>query len=60
MLTLDLAAVRNAITEPWCNGQVEGQVNRLKMLKREMYGCVGVDLRSARMMSFRIARDHTA
>ena len=37
-LTLDLAAVRNAITERWSNGQVEGQINRLKMLKRTMYG----------------------
>jgi hypothetical protein len=34
----DLAAVRNAITETWSNGQTEGQINRLKMLKRAMYG----------------------
>lgn len=34
----DEAAVRAAIREPWSNGQVEGQVNRLKMLKRQMYG----------------------
>jgi transposase len=35
-LRLDLAAVRNAITERWSNGQTEGQINRLKMLKRAM------------------------
>ena len=33
----DLDAVRNGITYEWSNGQVEGQVNRLKMLKRQMY-----------------------
>jgi hypothetical protein len=31
-LRQDLAAVRNAITETWSNGQTEGQINRLKML----------------------------
>ena len=40
----DLAAVHNAITETWSNGQTEGQINRLKMLKRAMYGRAGVDL----------------
>jgi hypothetical protein len=32
------AAVRAAITQPWSNGQTEGQVNKLKMVKRQMYG----------------------
>ena len=40
-LRRDLAAVRNAITETWSNGQVEGQINRLKTLKRAMYGRAG-------------------
>jgi transposase len=57
-LTLDLAAVRNAVTERWSNGQVEGQINRLKMLKRAMYGRAGVDLLRARMMPFRLRIDH--
>ncbi len=57
-LTLDLAAVRNAITERWSNGQVEGQINRLKILKRAMYGRVGVDLLRARMMPFEPAINH--
>jgi transposase len=30
----DIDAVRNAILEPWSNGQVEGQINKLKTLKR--------------------------
>jgi transposase len=57
-LTLDLAAVRNAITERWSNGQVEGQINRLKMLKRAMFGRAGVDLLQARMMPLRLQIDH--
>jgi hypothetical protein len=40
----DLAPVGNAITETWSNGQTEGQINRLKTLKRAMYGRAGVDL----------------
>ena len=32
----DWAAVKNGVTLSWSNGQVEGQINRLKMLKRQM------------------------
>src|ERR1700733_12456396 len=49
-LRQDIDAVRNAILEPWSNGQVEGQINRLKMLKRAMYGRASVELLRARMM----------
>jgi transposase len=49
-LRLDIDAVRNAILEPWSNGQVEGQINRLKTLKRAMYGRASVALLRARMM----------
>ena len=52
-LRLDLAAVRNAITETWSNGQIEGQINRLKTLKRAMYGSAGVELLRARMLPIR-------
>ena len=38
----DEDALRAALTEPWSNGQVEGQVNRLKVIKREMYGRAGL------------------
>jgi transposase len=46
----DLEAVRNAVLEPWSNGQTEGQINKLKTLKRAMYGRAGVDLLRARIM----------
>ena len=51
-LRQDIAAVRNAITEFWSNGQVEGQINRLKTLKRAMYGRPNIELLRARMISF--------
>ena len=37
-LKQDLAAVRAALSQPWSNGQTEGQGTRLKLLKRQMYG----------------------
>jgi hypothetical protein len=46
----DLAAVRNAISERWSNGQTEGQINRLKALKRQMYGRAGTELLRARLL----------
>ena len=46
----DLEAVRNAVLEPWSNGQTEGQIKKLKTLKRAMYGRAGVDLLRARML----------
>ncbi len=36
--------------EPWSNGQTEGQINKLKTLKRAMYGRTGVELLRAPMM----------
>jgi hypothetical protein len=58
-LLQDLDAVRNAITEPWSNGQTEGQINRLKTLKRARYGRAGTELLRARMMPLRPTHDHT-
>jgi hypothetical protein len=49
-LRRDVEAVRNAISEGWSNGQTEGQINRLKTLKRSMYGRAGVELLRARML----------
>ena len=43
-LRQDLDAVRAAITQPWSNGPIEGRVNRLKLIKRQMYGRAGFDL----------------
>ena len=49
-LRLDIDAVRNAIDEAWSIGQVERQINRLKMLNRGMYGGASLPLLRARMM----------
>jgi transposase len=35
-MTADLSAVRAAFESPWSSGQVEGQINRLKFLRRQM------------------------
>lgn len=48
-LRQDEAAVQAGMTEPWSNGPVEGQVNRLKMIKRQMYGRAGFELLRARV-----------
>ena len=48
-LRQDEAAVSAALTEPWSNGPVEGQVNRLKTIKRQMYGRAGFQLLRARV-----------
>jgi len=45
----DSAAVRAAITEPWSNGQTEGQITKLKLVKRQMYGRGKLDLLQARL-----------
>ena len=46
----DLDAVSSGIKGPWSNGQLEGQINRLKMLKRQMFGRAGFDLLRARVL----------
>lgn len=40
----DYWAVRRALSSAWSNGQAEGQVTRLKLLKRQMYGRANFDL----------------
>jgi len=49
-LSADYEAVRAAVTLSWSNGPVEGQINRLKMLKRTMYGRAGLTLLSRRFL----------
>jgi hypothetical protein len=46
-VTNDKAAVRAAITSPWSEGQTEGQITRLKLVKRQMYGRGKIDLLQA-------------
>jgi transposase len=50
-LRRDDAAVRAALRYPWSQGPVEGQVNRLKLLKRQMYGRAGFALLRQRMLA---------
>lgn len=40
----DLSAVTTGLTRPWSSGAVEGHVNRIKMLKRQMFGRAGFAL----------------
>jgi hypothetical protein len=49
-LRRDWDAVHNALKEPFSNGPVEGQINRLKTLKRQMYGRAGFHLLRARLL----------
>ena len=49
-LRRDLSAVELAITSPWNNGPMEGHINRLKVLKRQMYGRAGFELLRARVL----------
>ncbi len=46
----DIAAVRAGLTLEWSNGQTEGHVNRLKTLKRQMYGRAGFVLLRQRLL----------
>lgn len=61
-LEKDFAAVAAAVETTWSNGQVEGQINRLKMLKRQMYGRAGFALLRARVLPYVPLRmeDHKA
>ncbi|MFE1850611.1 transposase [Streptomyces sp. NPDC059489] len=49
-LERDLAAVTAGLTLPWSSGVVEGHVNRIKMLKRQMYGRAGFALLRKRVL----------
>ena len=46
----DRAAVEGALSERWSNGPVEGQVNRLKAIKRQMFGRAGFVLLRSRVL----------
>ena len=49
-LKRDHDAVRNGLTLPWNSGAVEGNVNRIKMIKRQMYGRAGFPLLRKRVL----------
>jgi transposase len=46
----DLAAVQAALATPWSTGPVEGQISRLKTIKRTMYGRAGFTLLRSRVL----------
>lgn len=46
----DVAAVRAAVVSQWSNGQTEGQITKLKLVKRQMYGRGKLDLLEARLI----------
>jgi transposase len=48
-IAADRAAVTAALIEPWSNGQTEGQITKLKLVKRQMYGRAKLDLLRARL-----------
>jgi transposase len=46
----DYEAVKAGVTLPWSTGPVEGHINRLKMLKRQMFGRARLDLLGRRFL----------
>lgn len=50
-LLLDKAAIQAGLTLEWSNGQTEGQINRLKTVKRQMYGRAGFALLRQRVLN---------
>lgn len=59
-LQKDLSAVSAAVENLWSNGQVEGQINRLKTIKRQMYDLAGLQLLHARILPYRRTSGPTA
>ena len=49
-VTRDKSAVSAAIKSAWSNGQTEGQITKLKLVKRQMYGRAKLDLLQARLI----------
>jgi transposase len=49
-LRRDLEAVKLSMTTPWSNGPIEGHINRLKAIKRQMYGRASFELLKARVL----------
>jgi transposase len=50
-IRLDYAAVKAAFSSEWSNGQVEAQVNCLKLQKRIVFGRANFDLLRLRVLS---------
>jgi len=56
-LSEDYQAVKAGVTLPWSTGPVEGNINRLKMLKRQMFGRAHLDLLGHRFLETPRARE---
>jgi transposase len=54
----DQQAVTNGLTLDWNSGKVEGTVNKIKMIKRQMYGRAGFDLLRKRVILHPALPDH--
>jgi transposase len=50
-IAADQAVVGAAMTQPWSNGQTEGQITKLKLVRRQMYGRGKLDLLRARLIA---------
>jgi transposase len=50
-IAADQSAVAAALTQPWSNGQTEGQITKLKLVRRQMYGRGKLDLLRARLVA---------
>ena len=55
-LSKDYEAVKAALTHEWSNARVEGQINRPKFIKRQMYGRANFELLKARFLARRLRR----
>ena len=53
-LQRDAGALANAIALPWSTGPAEGQISRLKTIKRSMYGRAGFELLRQRVLNPRL------
>jgi len=49
-LKKDLKSIKNSFDLPWSNGPVEGNVNKIKTLKRQMYGRCSLSLFEKRLV----------
>ena len=47
----DVAAIKAGLTLPWSTGPVEGHINRLKLVKRQMFGRAKLDLLASRFLA---------
>nr|WP_232430577.1 transposase [Salinispora pacifica] len=50
-LASDRDAVVAGLTQPWSSSPVEGQINRIKTIKRQMYGRANLDLLRKRILT---------